>query len=97
MPQPPRKYQPLADYLATQDGDEITLTLAEIEQIVETPLPRLASTRRFWVNNASSHSPSYAWQGVGWHVATADMRHDRVTFRRNEPRGGQAPDDAPSR
>ena len=82
MPPSPRKYQPLADYLASQNEDEVTLTLTDIEQLVGTPLPRLASTRRFWANHASGHSPAYAWQGVGWRVATADVRRDRVTFQR---------------
>ena len=98
MPRPPRKYQLLADYLAVQDRDEITLTLAEIEQIVGIPLPPLASTRRFWANSARGRGhPVYAWQSVGWRVATADMRHDRVTFRRDEPLLPEAPHGAPPR
>ena len=41
----PRKYEPLAAYLAALTIDEVTLTLVEIEAIIGAPLPRSAGVR----------------------------------------------------
>ena len=43
----PRKYQPLADYLAAQPATtaSVSLTLAAIEGLVGTPFPQTAATR----------------------------------------------------
>ena len=83
MPQPSRKYQPLADYLAAHTGDEVTLTFADIERIIDAPLPASAGTRKFWSNteSASNHA-SHTWQGVGWRTVVFDPRQRWVMFRR---------------
>ena len=86
MDQPPRKYQPLAHYLAALNRNEVTLTFTPLERIVGAPLARFAGTRQFWVNNLRRPGhPSYAWLTVGWRVAAADVRRDQITFRRDGP------------
>lgn len=44
-----RKYQPLAEFLNAFDGQEITLSFAEIEALVG-PLPKSAYEATFWSN-----------------------------------------------
>ncbi len=84
MDRPPRKYQPLADYLATLDRDEVTLTFAQMECIIGVLMPPAAHTRQFWINNPRSRShPSREWLQVGWRVVTAEPRQERVTFGRD--------------
>ena len=85
--QRPRKYQPLADYLAAQTGEEVTLTFADIERIIGAPLPASAYMRRFWVNIAHrTKHPSYVWQAVGWRTVAGPP--GRVVFRRSASPGG---------
>ncbi len=84
MDRPPRKYQPLADYLAAQTGEEVTLTFADIERIIGAPLPSSAGTRGFWKDTRGQHNHLfYAWQGVGWQAVIADLRQHQVTFQRS--------------
>ena len=90
MPPPPRKYRRLADYLAAQHSNQLTLTFAEIEHIMRGALPATAYTRTFWSNNQRSRGrPAPEVSSVGWQVVTADLWQRRVTFRR-------VPSDLPS-
>jgi hypothetical protein len=81
----PRKYDLLGDYLAAQspETDTVTLTLAEIETILGTPLPMTAYWTPFWTNYAKN-PPSRAWRRVGWRVArqTGNRWVEAVTFVR---------------
>ena len=82
-----RKYQPLADYLAPLEVDEVTLTFADIERIIGAPLPASAYMRRFWANIAHrTKHPSYDWNAVGWRTVAGPP--GRVVFRRSAPPGG---------
>ncbi len=95
MTQRPRKYQALADYLAAQQNDcrTVTLTFAEIEQIVRAPLPLGAFARPFWKNNPRTKGhPSREWVRVGWRVVAIDPRRLRVTFERGSLHGGEGTD-----
>jgi len=60
-------YQPLADYLTAQPPatTAVTLTLAEVAQIVGQPLPAGASARGWWSNQLAS-AQARAWLAVGW-------------------------------
>ena len=78
----PRKYQPLADYLAAQSGDSLTLTFREIEQLVRGDLPSGARTRLWWSNAFPGAAPSWGWRSVGWRVVAVDLRRQMVTFVR---------------
>jgi hypothetical protein len=78
----PSKYQPLADWLAAQSGDSVTLTFAQIEAILGQPLPVIArGTRSWWTGLRRWHYRSPPWRVAGWDV---DTRHRKpgVTFRR---------------
>ena len=90
MQQPPwpRKYQPLADYLAGVEGDRIilTLTLVEIEQIIGQSLPRSAWTHGWWANTAG-FVHARVWLGAGWEVSVRSLRTPpaAITFARRSP------------
>jgi len=74
----PRKYDPLAAYLAGLAADEVTLTFAEIERIVGAPLPASARLSSFW---STTTQPLVArpWTRAGWRVARAQLRSDSLT------------------
>ncbi len=83
MAQLPGKYQRLAGHLATQEGDQLTLTFAEIERIMRGALPATAYSRTFWTNNPHGRGhPSRALSSAGWHVVTAELWRRRITFGR---------------
>ncbi len=61
-------YAPLRHYLASQPGDQVVLTLPEIERIISRPLPAYARKSGFWGNNPWTNGPAWAWREAGWHV-----------------------------
>jgi hypothetical protein len=79
----PRKYDPLADYLAQVPDDQVTLTLAEIETILGAALPGTARSSAFW-SNYEENPPARAWRRVGWRTARQRPRQwvEAVTFVR---------------
>ena len=83
MPRP-HKYQPLADYLAAQSADEVTLSFAEITALVGAlPIPG-AYRRSWWMSNGVIRRVAQRWRTAGWDVTLVTHR-DRdwwVTFRR---------------
>ena len=83
---PPRvsKYQPLADYLAAQHADEVTLSFTQIEAILRRPLPTSAYLRPWWLTRRSHHVASLVWRAAGWDaIAVLRRAGERwVTFRR---------------
>jgi hypothetical protein len=80
----PRKYVPLTAYLAARPVDEVTLTLAEVEQIIGAPLPVSARQRNYWTNSRQGLFRVRPWLAAGWCVTTAAMRvlPPTVTFAR---------------
>src|SRR5579859_2420331 len=65
------KYEPLRDYLAAHQGDEVQMTFGQVERLVGPP-PDSAREYRAWWGNDSYRSQSIAWQAAGWHVASVD-------------------------
>ncbi len=70
----PLKYEPLRRYLLAQSGETVTLTLAEIEAIIGTPLPASARRRPWWTN-LRDHQPMHmlAWWSAGWRASTVGL------------------------
>lgn len=77
-----RKYRPLADYLAAQSADQVTLNFLEIENILGSPLPRSALENSRWWSNQREYTPSEVWLDAGWRSGPVSMRHATVTFTR---------------
>ena len=80
------KYQPLADHLATQSGDYVTMTFTQLKALLGHDLPPSAWGRRWWANSAPKRtSHAQAWLSVGWRVEEADPRYEQtVTFVRQD-------------
>jgi hypothetical protein len=82
------KYGPLAHFLASLPADiaAVTLTLAEIEQLLGSALPRGAYGRAWWLNSTNERARRHprAWLSAGWRVAAMTPRtaSPSVTFAR---------------
>lgn len=78
-----QKYEPLRKLLQRQAGAEVTLTFAEIEIILNAPLPASARKHQaWWSANVPHRSQDHAWIDAGWTVDKADQERGLVTFRR---------------
>ncbi len=78
----PTKYQPLVDYVAAQTEKALTLTFAQIEAMVGSPL---SETMQVDASQWNSARLAYvrAWEATGWR-ARLDRRNRRVHFTRDE-------------
>jgi hypothetical protein len=78
------KYAKLSSYLMSIDVEELALTFAGIEKIIEFPLPKSAYTYPAWWSNQASpgHSQSSAWQAAGWHTRKVDLSEKKVSLFR---------------
>ncbi len=76
------KYYPLFERLQRCDLTELTLSWAEIERLIERPLPTSAGDRAWWSNRDSASAiQAKAWIQAGYHVENVDFHLRTVTFR----------------
>lgn len=85
----PGKYEPLELYLSALPLKmrEVTLSFAEIERILGTPLPESAVVHRPWWENqreSKSRPQAHAWLSAGFLVDTVrqDRANGSVRFKR---------------
>jgi hypothetical protein len=80
-----QRYAPLAAFLTELPPETmtVTVTLAEIEQLIGRPLPRAAATRTWW-QLRHDRERLRPWVVAGWRVAHTAMRTvpPTVTFVR---------------
>lgn len=82
------KYDPLRRHLHQSNADELTLSLAEIEAILDAKLPPSArSQRAWWGNRRRGALQARAWLDVDYRVETIELdeqnyRDGHITFRR---------------
>lgn len=64
------KYDPLNRYLLKQRAPELLLSFAEIERILDAPLPVSASRPQFWANTVEAHGHVHraALKGSGYNA-----------------------------
>ena len=74
------KYLPLQEHLKSDGRDSVTMTFAQIAQLVG-PLPKSASLHRAWWANHEGNSQAVGWMGARY-LAEPDPAHRSVTFRR---------------
>ena len=89
----PPKYEPLRRYLAALPAEAATVTMrfAEIEALIEAPLPPTARLRSWWAQAARGQPQVRAWSAAGWRVALVmQVRPWRVTFVRTDTTAGPA-------
>jgi DNA-binding transcriptional regulator YiaG len=77
------KYQPLLEFLRDSNQDEVILTFAEIEALMNNPLPNSAKSKRAWWSNRSKGAlQASAWMEAGYRVEDVNLDGQRVTFRK---------------
>ena len=77
------KYQPLLEFLRDSNQREVILTFAEIEALINNPLPDSAKSKRAWWSNRSKGAlQASAWMEAGYRVDDVDLDEQRVTFRK---------------
>jgi hypothetical protein len=82
------KYDPLRDYLASNEAGDVTMTFAEVERLVG-PLPASARLRRsWWANDAKVEAQ--AWRAADRRVRSVDLAAERVVFDRGAVAGSRA-------
>jgi DNA-binding transcriptional regulator YiaG len=77
------KYQPLLEFLRGSNQSEVILTFAEIEALMNNPLPNSAKSKRAWWSNRSKGAlQASAWMEAGYRVKDVDLDGQRATFRK---------------
>jgi DNA-binding transcriptional regulator YiaG len=77
------KYQPLLEFLRDSNQDDVTLTFAEIEALMNDSLPDSARSKRaWWSNRGQGALQASAWMEVGYRVEDVDLDSQRVTFHK---------------
>lgn len=77
------KYQPLLEFLRGSNQSEVILTFAEIEALMNNPLPDSAKSKRAWWSNRSKGAlQASAWMEAGYRVEDVALDGQRVTFRK---------------
>lgn len=81
-----RKYDPLGTYLKTKSLEQVPMTFAEIEKLIDDRLPASARRHRaWWSNNPSNSVITKVWLDAGYVTANVDLARERLTFRRCRP------------
>jgi len=78
------KYTPLSEFLKSNRGDKVELTLKQIEIILGNSLPPSARMYPAWWHDPASHPHVKSWTDIGWNVSTYTERGriKWVVFRR---------------
>ena len=79
------KYAVLGQFLNSVSVREITLTFAEVEEILGFELPPSARRGKgFWINTVNDFVPPCGpgWVSVGWRVVSRDVEKEMVTFEK---------------
>lgn len=77
------KYQPLLEFLRDSNQDEVTLTFAEIEALINDILPDSARSKRaWWSNRRKGALQASAWVEAGYRVEDVALDGQRVIFRK---------------
>lgn len=98
-------YNPLQDFLLSRPVQVWKASFAEIERILQRPLPRSAYRYQAWWANqeGNGHSQTAAWRDAGWRTVNLDLPGQTVEFEKlarsetapalpNHPSSGQASD-----
>lgn len=78
------KYQPLTEYLLKSRKKELSLTVAELQEILGFPLDASAfQYREFWANCTAS-TKAYSWMDAGYEIISADLKNGIISFRQKD-------------
>jgi hypothetical protein len=77
------KYEPLGKYLAKYPKARCSLSVKEIEEIIDAKLPPSSRQYREWWANDDSHIQARdGWLGVGWKVEGVNPSYTKIQFVR---------------
>jgi hypothetical protein len=76
------KYFRLKDFLADRDQDFIPMTFAEIEKVLEFPLPASKQYPAWWSNNPSNNPMTREWLDAGYETESVNTGSGKLVFRR---------------
>ncbi|MBD2340111.1 helix-turn-helix domain-containing protein [Calothrix sp. FACHB-156] len=77
------KYHPLFEFLRGSHENEVTLSFAEIESLINDTLPNSAKSKRAWWSNRSKGAlQASAWIEAGYSVEDVDFDKRQVTFNK---------------
>jgi hypothetical protein len=83
------RYAALANWLAEQTEEQVSLTFEQIEGIIHSPLPDSAyRLRAWWANDRVGHGHSILWLEAGWKVVYVALDEEQVVFARLRPGEG---------
>lgn len=84
------KYTALARHLAELQVQTVTLSFAQIEEIIDDDLPLSAYEHRPWWANetAGTHIWAHLWQAAGWRHESVDFQRQLATFKRTNANTG---------
>lgn len=77
------KYEKLANYLSGLADQKVSMTFADVEQVLGSKLPPVAySSNAFWANSRTndSHTWAHLWQGAGWQASNVDVPGQKLVF-----------------
>lgn len=75
------KYSPLKTHLQREGRQQIRMSFAEIEEIIDNRLPPSARKHRpWWSNNPTNSVITYAWLSAGYRTAQVDMPGETLVF-----------------
>ena len=85
------KYDGLGALLNRQTRPEVTLTFAQIAEVVAGLPPSAYQHRAWWSNERNGrHVHAAAWMSSGWRVAQVDLDRCNVTFTQKTATAGDA-------
>ncbi len=80
------KYAALEDHLRETGEDTVSMSFADIEQIIGAELPASAYKHRpWWSNNPSNSVITYSWLKAGYKTANVDMDGQTLNFVKATP------------
>ncbi|MBZ9897907.1 MULTISPECIES: hypothetical protein [unclassified Mesorhizobium] len=76
------KYHPLFEHLLFSGQGRMSMSFAEIEQVIGGRLPPSARQRQeWWANSPSGHSQARAWLRANYRASHVDLANERVDFK----------------
>jgi DNA-binding XRE family transcriptional regulator len=75
------KYQPLLEFLRGSQQNDVILSFAEIESLINGSLPDSAKTQKAWWSNRKKGAlQAEAWIEAGYRVENVDFEQQQVRF-----------------
>ncbi len=76
------KYAPLKEFLMEQGRDYVPMSFAEIEKVLDFPLPHSKRYPAWWSNNASNNTMTQEWLDAGYETESVNIGGEKLVFRR---------------